>query len=159
MTCKKWLLAVAMVAVVILVVFNFRHTRMLVYLPGIILFGISDGGAAEEAAQLVQFIVSHVTFAKESVSVPGRSPVFSNPGARGLLGTFPHQVIVYTVLDTAEQDRIIALVETYKKTLDIRSVEVRFFEEENWSTWISPDGLRSGDSRGTEEFLRVVTVE
>ncbi len=69
------------------------------------------------------------------------------------MGLRPHTLIVYSVADTHQQDRILDLVREYRKQKELRPIIVKFYRAENWTTRATTDGGQLG-FRGQEELLR-----
>jgi hypothetical protein len=113
--------------------------------------GASD---ATEASDVVDFVKSHFSFTEKSKPMPSSWPIYCRAGPRGLLGTSPHTIIVYTVTDKQRQDEILDLVRQYQKERRLRSIMVNFYRDENWIRVASPDGETSGGHRGKEFLIR-----
>lgn len=117
-------------------------------------FQIPSGPDAEEALGLRNYVAEHFAFSERSKSVPDKEPVFCNPGAGGnFLTRRPHTLIVYSITEKPQQDRILDLVRQYRKEKRLRSVVVRFYRAENWTTQTTLDGGEVG-CKGAEELLR-----
>jgi hypothetical protein len=130
------------------------HQASVLVLNGLLFGGMPSGEDAEEAAGISYYVADHYAFTEKSKSAPGKSPVFCNAGGGGgLLGPRPHTLIVYSVTDKQQQDRILDLVRRYREQKRLRSVVVKFYRAENWTTRATSDGGELG-FRGEEELLR-----
>lgn len=101
------------------------------------------------AAGTASFVADHFSFTQKSKTYPDRPPIYNNIDPWLLHPT----VVVYTITDREQQDRIIDLVRQYKEREGLGTILVKFYREENWTTRKTRDGGEAG-SRGEEELLR-----
>ena len=102
-----------------------------------------------EAAGIASFVADHFSFTQKSKTRPDRPPIYNN-----IDPWLVHpSVVVYTITDRPQQDRILDLVRQYKEKEGLGTIVVKFYREENWTTWENKDGS-GGGHRGEEELLR-----
>jgi hypothetical protein len=95
----------------------------------------------------------------ESVSVPGHTAMFCELGVHfPLLRTY-ETIDFYGVLQSSEQDAILADLRVEHDKNRHHRMLVRFIEKENWRAWSDPAAGRSGGSRGPETPTRQVWIE
>jgi hypothetical protein len=102
-----------------------------------------------EAARNIILVAHH--FERNSLSQPTVPPVFVTVGSSRLL-TNPTVIHVYEVNDSLQQDQIIAAVRGIITARQSKSMELRFFDHENWN--VDQNVAR----RGPEKLLRRVLV-
>ena len=122
--------------------------------PIVLLYGMPSASDMTEASDVVDFVKSHFSFTEKSKPMPSGWPIYCRAGPRGMLGTSPHTIIVYTVRDRQRQDEILDLVRQCQKERRLRSINVNFYRDENWISFVSPDGETSGGHREKEELIR-----
>ncbi|MBU1735845.1 MAG: hypothetical protein KJ692_11465 [Verrucomicrobia bacterium] len=127
------------------------------WLAAVYLHGIPCASEAEEAGDVVQCVVTNYHFAEKSKSMPEKPPIFCRPGGTGISGQTPHVIIVYSVTDKDEQDKIVDLIAAYRARRQLRHIVVYFYKEENWTTRVSKDGSRGG-GRGEEQLIRTLRL-
>ena len=67
---------------------------------------------------------------------------------------------VYGVTNTEEQDELLMVVKTWQTTnQNMSTLNVRFYEGENWSRYTNEQSFVSGASRLPEVLLREVVVK
>jgi hypothetical protein len=117
-----------------------------------VLYGSPTDKDWEGANALFEKVISVHHFELDSRSVPGRPPVFFSPGSKFLL-TLPTEIQVYDVLDSGEQNRILAALQKLIRSQNLRPARVRFLVYENW--------IQSGGfgSRGPETQMRLVYID
>jgi len=150
---RKITFLIVLLAIVAVATVAYVNRYVVGWVAGAYLCGIPCGSEAEEAGKLVESVAENYHFAEKSKSMPERPPIFCRPGGTGLIGQTPHTVIVYTITDKTEQDKIIKLIASYKNQKNLRHISVQFYKEENWTTRVCKDGSRGG-SRGKEELIR-----
>ncbi len=101
------------------------------------------------ASGIGDFVAEHFSFAEKSKQSPNRPPIYLNIDSWLAHPT----VVVYTITDRQQQDKILDLVRQYKERNGVGTVAIKFYREENWNCRTN----RPGDvfcSRGAEELLR-----
>jgi len=93
----------------------------------------------------------------QSVSAPGRPAVFCTVMEYGVLRSDFQVVEVYGV-PMDQQRKVQTAITIARHRVHGPSVQVVFYEGENWQTWTSKDGSVSGGSRGPEKIQRIVVV-
>jgi hypothetical protein len=154
MTRRRKITILILVAVVFTVaVTGYTKRGVIGWVAVAYLHGIPRASEADEASGIARFVADNYHFVDKSRPMPDRPPIFCRPGGTGFLGQTPHTVVVYTITNRVEQEKIITLISEYRAQKNLRHVRVQFYREENWRTWVSKDGSRGG-SRGKEDLIR-----
>lgn len=127
--------------------------------PGVLHHIICHGAEIEnvpirsQQSNIAEFVNQNFNIMANSKSVSDKPAIFYSPGGTGILGQTPHTIIVYTVTDKIEQDKIIELISDYRTKKNLRHIRIQFYREENWRSWINKDS-RQCSERLKEELIR-----
>lgn len=115
------------------------------------LYGFPTAHDEADAQAIRSIILLAHRFTKDSISQPGRPPVFVTVGSSRLL-TNPTVIHVYEVPELSEQEKIIAAVQGMVTARQCKAVELRFYDHENWKV---NDNVAL---RGPEKLLRQLKI-
>jgi hypothetical protein len=128
-------------------------------------YGITSGEDVDKAAALEKAVTSKTTsihrFVHNSATRSGMPPISVNPGSEAIL-TQPPLINVYEINDRAEQDKVIAAVQTVMHEQKLKRVDLSFMDHENWIVTEYPHAsvgeIASVGERGPELQLRRVRI-
>ena len=106
----------------------------------------------EQASDIVKYLIKNYTFASQSISNPNNPPVSTD------FGRYP-TIVVYTIVEPKEQDKVIRIVKQYMENNNIKTVSVKFYKSENWIEKKDSSGNVIGGMRGEERLIREITVK
>jgi len=106
----------------------------------------------EKASDIVDYLIEHYTFKTTSTINPGYPPVGTD------FGPVP-TVVIYTIIDQKEQDRIISIIKKYMSDNNIKTVTIMFYEKENWIAKKDSSGNVIGGHQGEAKLIRTVTLK
>jgi len=110
---------------------------------------IPTGVDAERSYDLWVYVTNHVHFDGRSVINPDKPSVFSSPRHNST------RLDIYGVTNMERQDEILSVARQWRATNPIvATIEVRFFEQENWRLFTNEQAGVSGGSRLPENLLR-----
>jgi hypothetical protein len=103
----------------------------------------------DDAQRIVQGLTERYSFPVKAKfqEIPA---VFGDAKGRNIV------ISIYGVIDTLEQERIVAIARDLRKELDSKTIEVRFFQEEIWEHY--EDGSRRV-ARHKETLLHKYLIE
>jgi hypothetical protein len=101
------------------------------------------------ASGVADFVADHFSFTQKSKQSPNRPPIYIDIDSWLAHPT----VVVYTITDRQQQDKILDLVRQYKEQHGVGTIAIKFYREENWNYRTNQYG-EGGCSRGPEELLR-----
>jgi hypothetical protein len=153
----RWKLTFAMFSAIILAVGIFvgvsdRARFALFSVTDACLYGFPTARDQSDAEAVRNIILLAHPFTKDSVSQPGRPPVFVTVGSSRLL-TNPTVIHVYEVPEVSEQEKVIAAVQGMVTARQCKPVELRFYDHENWKV---SDNVAL---RGSEKLLRQLKIK
>lgn len=155
--------AIALFAIALIALFWWDYILLVVVGTSVeIVAGHPSKQDRADALEVCQAIDSHHNFTRSLAALPGRSPVFCNPGSRSLI-TVPIKVRIYYVTSRDDQDKLIRELERLRKTKNLKPIKVNFYAEENWIPYgparSTEDGPWQGGRRGPEHPIREVTIK
>jgi len=111
-------------------------------------WNISDSDN-QEVAQIVQELIQRYDF-------PVKARFAERPAVDGVAKPRRLEIRVYGVITSAEQAKVVTVLEKLRKQIASKPIVVRFFREEVWEE--GADGSRQ-PRRDREEMLREVRIE
>jgi hypothetical protein len=122
-------------------------------------YGITSAEDVDTAAALEKAVTSKTIsihrFVRNSATLPGRPPIYVEPGSRAILTQWP-LIIVHDITDRGEQDRVIAAVRATIREQKLKQVDLQFMDHENWM--VTEYAKASIGKRGPELQLRRVRI-
>lgn len=103
----------------------------------------------DDAERIVQELTERYSFPAQA-KFQDKPAVFGDAKGRNIV------ISIYGVVDTIEQERIVAIAEDLRKQMDSKPIEVKFFQEEIWEHY--EDGSRRA-ARHKETLLHKYLVE
>jgi hypothetical protein len=103
----------------------------------------------DDAGRIVQELTERYSFPVQA-KFQEKPAVFGDAKGRNIV------ISIYGVVDTIEQERIVAIAEDLRKQMDSKPIEVKFFQEEIWEHY--EDGSRRA-ARHKETLLHKYLVE
>ena len=103
----------------------------------------------DDAERIVQGLTERYSFPVQA-KFQDKPAVYGDAKGRNIV------ISIYGVVDTIEQERIVAVAEDLRKQMDSKPIEVKFFQEEIWEHY--EDGSRRA-ARHKETLLHKYLVE
>jgi hypothetical protein len=103
----------------------------------------------DDAQRIVELLTERYSFPVQA-KFQEKPAVFGDAKGRNIV------ISVYGVIDTIEQERIVAVAEDIRKQLNSKPIEVKFFQEEIWEHYA--DGSRRA-ARNKETLIHKYLIE
>jgi hypothetical protein len=103
----------------------------------------------DDAKRIVELLTERYSFPVQA-KFQEKPAVFGDAKGRNIV------ISVYGVIDTIEQERIVAVAEDIRKQLNSKPIEVKFFQEEIWEHYA--DGSRRA-ARNKETLIHKYLIE
>ena len=145
---------------------KFPTRQMFIWGPGLLLVAyfyayftaMTTGDVDLAQCHALESAVAAKNTVPMSVSAPGQPGIFCDRAIQQPFLTHYERVYVYGVVDTAQQDAIVAAVREYRAQHP-EKILLLFIAKENWTAWSDPATGRSGGRRGPETPLRTAWVK
>lgn len=112
-----------------------------------------SGDDADEAGAVAAALEKRYDFPVKSKLEPTKPAVGAWPGVDVTT------IVIVGVIDPAEQDKIVAIVQDIRQAVAKKPIVVRFYREEVLTTWSNPETRTRGGRSELVDLLRTVRIK